>query len=237
MDPEIGGGNAGSAVTFLLVKLDAFATGEWNMQKTIRRAVLNLRRELRSIEALLRDHDASEIDPDYQFNILTLDLFRLDQESVWRRFKMSHSINNFIQDIGGSLQSNQRYKMRRSINNLIQDIDGSLQSIQRFKMLHSIHNLIQDIEVGLHSIQRSTERYQTMTFTRIHSAGNNTDLHVRVAPLFNGNLDTLLGIEEPTDNLVSWALEEKQRLEIMFVVGMAGLGKTTLVQSLYERVK
>ena len=60
---------------------------------------------------------------------------------------------------------------------------------------------------------------------------------MRVAHLFIGNLDTVVGIEEPTDKLVSWAHQEKQRLEVMFVVGMAGLGKTTLVHSVYEKVK
>ena len=203
MDPEIGGGIAGSAVTFLLVKLDAFATREWNMQENIRRAVLNLGRELRSIEALLRDA-ASKKDPDHQFTVWiqnvrdqayaiedVLDLFKLDQESIWRRFKRRHSINN----------------------------------------------LIQNIEESLQSIQRTKERYQTMTFTRIRSASNNTDHHVRVEPAVNGNLDTV-GIEEPTEKLASWASEEeKQRLEVMFVVGMAGSGKTTLVRSVYEKVK
>ncbi|KAL6349946.1 hypothetical protein AAG906_002053 [Vitis piasezkii] len=201
MDPEIGGGIAGSAVSFLLLKLDVFASREWNLQENIKRAVQNLGRELRSIEALLRDA-ASKKEHDHQFTVWiqnvrdqayaiedVLDLFRLDQESVWRRLKMRHSINN-----------------------LIQDIDRSLQSIQQTK-----------------------ERYHSMASTSTN-AGNNTDLPVRVAPQFIGNVDTV-GLEEPTNKLVSWALEPKQRLEVMFVVGMAGLGKTTLVHSVYERVK
>ena len=195
MDPEIGGGIAGSAVSFLLLKLDVFASREWNLQENIKKAVQNLGRELRSIEALLRDA-ASKKEHDHQFRVWiqnvrdqayaiedVLDLFRLDQESVWRRLKMRHSINN-----------------------LIQDIDRSLQSIQQTK-----------------------ERYHSMASTSTN-AGNNTDLPVRVAPQFIGNVDTV-GLEEPTNKLVSWALEPKQRLEVMFVVGMAGLGKTTLVHS------
>ena len=52
-----------------------------------------------------------------------------------------------------------------------------------------------------------------MTSTRIYSSSN-TDLHLRVAPLFN---DTVVGFEGPTDKLLSWALEKKQRAEVMFV--------------------
>ena len=66
------------------------------------------------------------------------------------------------------------------------------------------------------------------------NAGNNTYFPLRAASLFN-TTDTG-GIEGPRNKLVSWALEPKKRLEVMFVVGMAGLGKTTLVHKVCERV-
>ena len=196
MDPEIVGGIAGSAVSYLLVKLDAFATREFNLKENINRALHDLGIELRIIEALLRDA-ASKKDPDHQLTFWiqyvrdqayamedVLDLFKLHQEKPWRYFLSLHPIDNFINDIEGSLNR----------------------------------------------IERTKNWYSTMTF-------NNTDHPVIVAPPFNGNNVDPVGFEEPTEKLTSWASEEKQRAEVMFVVGMAGSGKTTLVRSLYERVK
>ena len=53
-------------MSYLLLKFDAVATREWNLQENINTALQNLGIELRSIEALLRNA-ASKKDPDHQF--------------------------------------------------------------------------------------------------------------------------------------------------------------------------
>ncbi|KAJ9707843.1 hypothetical protein PVL29_000088 [Vitis rotundifolia] len=160
-----------------------------------------LLRELRRIEAMMRDADARK-DYDNRFNVWiqevrteayaiedVLDLFRLhrDQESVWRHLKMRHSISNLIQDINTRLAIRQRRGIRSW---------SPLQLVR--KPTHT--------------------------------------LNVRVVPLIPGRGDNTVGIDEPKRKLVSWALESNQKLKIMFTVGMAGLGKTTLARSLYEEV-
>ena len=115
MNPDIVGGIAGSAVSYLLVKLDAFATRELNLKENINRALQDLGIELRGIEALLRNA-ASRNDPDHQFTGWiqevrdqayaiedVLDLSMLHQETAWRRFKSRHSIDHLIKDIEGRL--------------------------------------------------------------------------------------------------------------------------------------
>ncbi|RVW42201.1 Disease resistance protein RPM1 [Vitis vinifera] len=215
MNPDLAGGMADGAVSFLLQKLEAFASTEWNLQENIRNGVRELQRELWRIEAMMRDADAKK-DYDNQFNVWiqevrteayaiedVLDLFRLhwDQESVWRHLKMWHSISNLIQDINTRLaiikQTKERYQIIKEIN----------------------------------------ERYPMMVPTNSVSSETNTYHNVRAAPLILGWGNNTMGIDEPKRKLVSWASKSNQKLKVMFLVGMAGLGKTTLAYRVYEEVK
>ena len=205
MNPDLAGGMANGAVSFLLQKLEAFASREWNLQENTRNGVRALQIELRSMEAKIRYADAKKDDDD-QFNVWiqeirteayaiedVFDLFRLHQhqESVWDHLKMRHSISK----------------------------------------------LIQDINTRLEIIKETKERYPIMVSTTPVISETNTYHNVRVAPLILGKGNNIVGIHKPERKLVFWALESNKKLKVMFMVGMAGLGKTTLGHSVYEEVK
>ncbi|KAA8535506.1 hypothetical protein F0562_030509 [Nyssa sinensis] len=101
---------------------------------------------------------------------------------------------------------------------------------------HSIDDQIEDVKKKL---QQSRLRYANITTSHASSSTSETYtyFHPRIAPLFMDDADDV-GIEEPKEKLISWALYQgRQRLEVLFVVGMGGSGKTALAKKVYETVK
>ena len=67
LETEIAGALVEGSVTFLLQKIDAIATREWNLKQINRMKVQDIGRELGSIEALLQA-DSKE-DPDHRYAV------------------------------------------------------------------------------------------------------------------------------------------------------------------------
>ncbi|XP_059656714.1 disease resistance protein RPM1-like [Cornus florida] len=203
---------SGDAVYFLMNKLEIWLEAEWNLPAKINMGVQSLRGELKTIGALLEDADTKR-----EHNHLV---------SVWLQ-----QVRDGAYDIEDVLDIFTFHMAQQYISH-------GLQPLTKWRARHSISELIDEINTKLNSIKETRERYHNIRSPQASSqtTGNDTYLHPRMASLFAEDTD-ILGIEEPRKKLVSWALGGRHSLEVMFVVGMGGSGKTTLVKKVYERVK
>ncbi|KAM3696055.1 hypothetical protein ACJW31_06G009000 [Castanea mollissima] len=103
------------------------------------------------------------------------------------------------------------------------------------KPRHKIAAKIQEIKASLQKIKERSERY------RFQSTSQGSSSNARSVRWNDPQKDSLylddanvVGIESPRDELIGWLVEGSSHCTLVSVVGMGGLGKTTLVKKVYD---
>ncbi|KAM3734240.1 hypothetical protein ACB098_10G000500 [Castanea mollissima] len=104
-------------------------------------------------------------------------------------------------------------------------------TIKKFIARHQMAAEIQRINSRIQSISDGHERFQSETIDAKISV-KTWDDHRQNALLIEEA--DLVGIENPKKQLVSWLIQDDTGREVVSVVGMGGLGKTTLVKKVYD---
>ncbi|CAL5421392.1 unnamed protein product [Camellia sinensis] len=102
------------------------------------------------------------------------------------------------------------------------------------RQLRARHRLAVQIEEVKRKVKAISERRNAFSFKRIEEATTlQTWNDPRLASLFLDDTD-VVGIENPKSLLISWLVNGEQNLTAVSVVGMGGVGKTTLVKKVYD---
>ncbi|KAI8026076.1 Disease resistance protein RPM1 [Camellia lanceoleosa] len=112
----------------------------------------------------------------------------------------------------------------------------------KLKPRHEIASQIQDIKTIICEIQEGVVRYGFSTSTSSEHSSTSTSTITkdnmwrdpRLASLFVGD-DEVVGIESPKYELISTLVDQNQsQRAVISVVGMVGIGKTTLAKKVYD---
>ncbi|XP_050266509.1 disease resistance protein RPM1-like isoform X3 [Quercus robur] len=106
-----------------------------------------------------------------------------------------------------------------------------LSTIKNIIARHQMAAEIQRINSRIQSISVGHEIFQSKTFDAKISAMTWDDQRQNALLIEEADL---VGIENPKKQLVSWLIQDDTGREVVSVVGMGGLGKTTLVKKVYD---
>ena len=96
---------------------------------------------------------------------------------------------------------------------------------------HRLAGEMQRINSRIQNILDGHERFQSKTVDAKNSTKTWDDHRQSALLIEEANL---VGIENPKKQLVSWLIQDDTGREVVSVVGMGGLGKTTLVKKVYD---
>ena len=212
---------AESAVSLLIQNMIPLLSQEAALFKGIHDKVANIKDELESIQSFLKDADgrAERVD---MSNVTKIWVKQVREKA----YRIDDVIDEYILHLAKHPQGR-----RRHFHVLLK----VFQFIIKLKPRHAIASKIQDINNDLKVIRERGERYG---FSNLEQGPRNDMKHdtwhdPRVASLFIEEAE-VVGFESPRDKLIEWLVEGPSNHMVISVVGIGGLGKTTLVKKVYD---
>ncbi|PRQ19019.1 putative P-loop containing nucleoside triphosphate hydrolase, leucine-rich repeat domain, L [Rosa chinensis] len=209
---------AESVVTFLVGKVKSLLEGEVNLLSGIQAQVKDMVNELERIQAFLRVADARE-DGDPQLKVWVKQVREVahEMEDALDKFRLSYS-NDPLRGFRTSL------KKLTCI-------------IKKWKVCHEIAADIEGLNSKVRSLRERRDAYNLVGEADSTSSRRIGQRHFGQGDALLLEAADLVAIREPKKQLIELLMKHEPGRQVLSVVGMGGLGKTTLVKQVYEDPK
>ncbi|XP_059436291.1 disease resistance protein RPM1-like [Corylus avellana] len=205
-----------TVVTLVINELVQLIAHESKLLRGVHRDVMDIRDELESIQCFLKDADRGDL-----------------QDGVKTWVKQVREVAYHIEDVIDEYVLHvAQHRHQQSFIAFLHKI-GHL--FKKLKPRHDIVTKIQDIKISIREIKERSERYG---FSSLEQGSSSSESSVtchdpRVGALFIEE-DEVVGIESTKDELVSWLVGGVSKRSVISIVGIGGIGKTTLAKKVYE---
>ncbi|OMO71072.1 NB-ARC domain-containing protein [Corchorus capsularis] len=210
------------AVNMVMERLITLLSGDGELVRGIHKEIEDLKIELELITSFLKEADLRAFREDgNDFGVRTW--VKLVRETAYR---IEDAIDDYTLHVA-NYSNNQNQQHGFNLNNLLSKAASFLKSM---KKRHQIASELQDIKASVCEIGQKRKRYGFNISEEV-AAGNNHD--PRVGLQFVAD-NAIVGIESHRNELAKKLVCGSSTRTVISLVGMGGIGKTTLARKLYE---
>ncbi|CAL5201360.1 unnamed protein product [Lathyrus oleraceus] len=219
---------AETVVSFVLEELCQFVKEERTSVTGVEREFIDIKDELESIQAFLKDADTKADDDGGGGG-------GGGSNGVKTWVKQLREASFRIEDVIDEYNMYEAQRVNHSrFRSVLQMIPGLIKTMNPH---HQIASEIQDIMLSLGKIKERSTRFEFRSESGSESSYRGTKAprigDPRMAPYFIEETQ-VVGFEIPRDELVSCLVGGNNELMLVSVVGMGGLGKTTLAKHVFD---
>nr|XP_027081479.1 disease resistance protein RPM1-like [Coffea arabica] len=208
---------AEEVLSFVLDQLSTFLREEGRLLGGLWQEVQFIRDELGHMRAFLREAEAKEEDAQPRL-----------QEWIKQVREAAYDTEDILDEFVARFARHRATGFYGSVRRIFS-------SIKNLRARHRVASEIQIIKSRIKSISEAHQRYQSESSSNSLPPVNNTTWRYSRDDALLVEEAKLVGIDQPKNHLISELLEgDDHQLKVVSVVGMGGLGKTTLVKKVHE---